>query len=262
MSIMTTDQTRIDQFDQYLSSLEPHAAAEVVRKLAITLSKRVNSVMIVGSIANPSDLGKIINSLLVNLCPADQVTAGLALLRVTTNMMGVWFADPAMSDAPGIAKINAQFSAIASQIDRLSAMMTDPDTQPLIDPLPQGSAIAAAAAEIAAMSESEGEAAIEAVAMPHIKKFPGSLLLGEPQTEEQIIEFFAGFLDTQPVTTRIFVSMNMITGLAKSVEQLLSNSRNTASEQSKSEAIAVVRQIYLTMKALNTRAQDRTAVAS
>jgi hypothetical protein len=262
---MTIDQNLVDEFAEYLLTLKAPEVREIIRQFGAKACDRFSGCMVVGTVRNPADLGDVIHSLIANLDPADQVVAGMALLRVVTALMGAWFAAPEMADAPGVDRVNTQFSAIAAQIARLDLMMVDPQAQPLIDPLPQGSAIAAAAAEVATMTEAQGLDAIEAIAMVHTQKFPGSLFINEPKTGEAIIEFFVQFLSTRSPNVCGFVAMNLIGILARSMEQTLRDPRNNTPDAGKSEAIAVMNQIARTMQALGERVNtmpSRESVAS
>lgn len=262
---MTIDQNLVDEFAEYLSTLEPAATGEVMRYLGAKACQRLRGVMVLGTVRHPTEIGEVMSSMLTNLNPADQVIAGMALLRVVIALMGAWFASPAMANTPGVDRLNAQFAAIAAQIARLDSMAADNEVQPLIDPLPHGSAIAAAAAEIAAMDEDQGVAAIEAIAMVYSHKFPGPLLINEPKTGESIIKFFIEFLDVQPANVAGFVAMNLIGILAELMDKTLRHPRNSAPDASKAEAIAVMNQIARTMKALGERTNTmavRESVAS
>jgi hypothetical protein len=263
---MSIDQDRINQFSEYLATLEPVDTREVMRQLGTKACNKFGGVMVLGVVRNPFDLSKVIGSLLTNLDAADQAIAGMAILQVVSARMADWFASPEMADAPNINKVNAQFSAITAQIARLELIVTTSnEVDPLIEPLPSDSIVQAAAETIAGMGEAEGLAAIEAIALAHTQKFPGSILINEPKTGEAIIEFFVEFLNTQSPNDIGFVAMNLIGILARSIEQTLSHPGNRSPDRSKAEAIAVMQQISRTMRALGERTNttpSRESIAS
>jgi hypothetical protein len=244
---MTINQNRVDDFAEYLTGLEPVDAREVMRQIGTRACDKFTGVLIMGTVRNPADVGGVLHSLLTNLDPAEQVTAGMALFRAVTNLMGAWFT------SKGIDRVSNQFSAIATQIARLDLMMTNPTTQPLIDPLPSGSIVQAAATAIAAMGEEEGLAAIEAVAMPYIQRFPGSILVNEPKTGEETIAVVLSILQRQPPNVFGFAAMNLIGVLARCVTGYLQSPDNRAPHGNKSDAIRVMDQIDRTMQALGDR---------
>jgi hypothetical protein len=250
---MTVNQNRVDDFTEYLTGLEPVDAREVMRQIGTRACDKFTGVLVMGTVRNPADVGGVLHSLLFNLDPSDQVVAGMALLRAVTALMGAWFASPEMGNAPGVDRVNTQFSAIATQIARLDQMMTNPTTQPLIDPLPSGSIVQTAATAIAAMDEAEGLAAIEAVAMPYIQRFPGSVLVNEPKTGEETIAVVLSILQKQPPNVFGFAAMNLIGILAKCVTGYLQSPDNRAPHGNRSDAIRVMDQIDRTMQALGDR---------